>query len=195
MQNTALAFGGGHVSGLNLKTFVSAFAYITQSSVPARLNVNLDRTVGAAYISTQFYWRAKATGSNGKEVDYETKTRDIYVYLPEMNHYDDGHIIRIKRGVNNGSKVYVVPGKSKNLVASSSGWNTTYTTETSQTYLLTNDNGNNVYTYGDSQLAIDSEGDAMVFVYFKDLIKTVTVNNVKKTYKGCWVQWKNPRVW
>jgi len=195
MQNTALAFGGGHVSGLNLKTFVSAFAYITQSSVPARLNVNLDRTVGAAYISTQFYWRAKATNSNGKEVDYETKTRDIYVYLPEMNHYDDGHIIRIKRGVNNGSKVYVVPGKSKNLVASSSGWNTTYTTETSQTYLLTNDNGNNVYTYGDSQLAIDSEGDAMVFVYFKDLIKTVTVNNVKKTYKGCWVQWKNPRVW
>ena len=194
-QNTALAFGGGHVSGLNLKTFVSAFAYITQSSVPARLNVNLDRTVGAAYISTQFYWRAKATNSNGKEVDYETKTRDIYVYLPEMNHYDDGHIIRIKRGVNNGSKVYVVPGKSKNLVASSSGWNTTYTTETSQTYLLTNDNGNNVYTYGDSQLAIDSEGDAMVFVYFKDLIKTVTVNNVKKTYKGCWVQWKNPRVW
>lgn len=195
MQNTALAFGGGHVSGLNLKTFVSAFAYITQTSVPTRLNVNLDRTVGVAYISTQFYWRAKATDTNGKEVDYETKTRDVYVYLPEMNHYDDGHIVRIKRGVNNGSKVYVVPGKSKNLVASSSGWNTTYTTETSQTYLLTNRDGNNVYTYGDSQLIIDSEGDAMAFIYFKDLVKTVTVNNVKKTYKGCWVQWKNPRVW
>ena len=190
-QNTALEIGGGHVAGFNTKTLVSAFAYVTQTSAPTRLNVNLDRTIGSAFISTQYYWRAKATDSNGKEVDYQTKTRDVYVYLPEMNHYDDGHVIHIKRGTNSSNNVYIVPGKSKNLLYAK-GFGGYYTTETGNTYILYDDNS---YATSSEPLKIESEGDAMTFIYFKDLQLRVTKNNITTTYKGCWVQWKNPRTW
>lgn len=190
-QNTALEIGGGHVAGFNTKTLVSAFAYVTQTSAPTRLNVNLDRTIGSAFISTQYNWRAKATDSNGKEVDYQTKTRDVYVYLPEMNHYDDGHVIHIKRGTNSSNNVYIVPGKSKNLLYAN-GFGGYYTTETGNTYILYD---NNSYATSSEPLKIESEGDAMTFIYFKDLQLRVTKNNITTTYKGCWVQWKNPRTW
>lgn len=190
-QNTALEIGGGHVAGFNTKTLVSAFAYVTQTSAPTRLNVNLDRTIGSAFISTQYLWRAKATDSNGKEVDYQTKTRDVYVYLPEMNHYDDGHVIHIKRGTNSSNNVYIVPGKSKNLLYAN-GFGGYYTTETGNTYILYD---NNSYATSSEPLKIESEGDAMTFIYFKDLQLRVTKNNITTTYKGCWVQWKNPRTW
>ena len=190
-QNTALEIGGGHVAGFNTKTLVSAFAYVTQTSAPTRLNLNLDRTIGSAFISTQYHWRAKATDSNGKEVDYQTKTRDVYVYLPEMNHYDDGHVIHIKRGTNSSNNVYIVPGKSKNLLYAN-GFGGYYTTETGNTYILYDDNS---YATSSEPLKIESEGDAMTFIYFKDLQLRVTKNNITTTYKGCWVQWKNPRTW
>ena len=190
-QNTALEIGGGHVAGFNTKTLVSAFAYVTQTSAPTRLNVNLDRTIGSAFISTQYNWRAKATDSNGKEVDYQTKTRDVYVYLPEMNHYDDGHVIHIKRGTNSSNNVYIVPGKSKNLLYAN-GFGGYYTTETGNTYILYDANS---YATSSEPLKIESEGDAMTFIYFKDLQLRVTKNNITTTYKGCWVQWKNPRAW
>lgn len=193
-QNTALEIGGGHVAGFNTKTLVSAFDYVTQTSAPTRLNVNLDRTIGSAFISTQYYWRAKATDSNGKEVDYQTKTRDVYVYLPEMNHYDDGHVIHIKRGTNSSNNVYIVPGKSKNLIYKlyANGFGGYYTTETGNTYILYDANS---YATSSEPLKIESEGDAMTFIYFKDLQLNVTKNNITTTYKGCWVQWKNPREW
>ena len=193
-QNSALEIGGGHVAGFNTKTFVSAFGYVTQTTAPTRLNVNIDRTIGSAYISTQYHWRAKSTDSNGKEVKYQTKTRDVYVYLPEMNHYDDGHVIHIKRGTNSSNGVYIVPGKSKNLVYKlyANGYDGYYTTETGNTYILYDDNS---YATNSDPLKIESEGDAMTFVYFKDLQLSVTKNNITTTYKGCWVQWKNPRTW
>lgn len=193
-QNTALEIGGGHVAGFNTKTLVSAFDYVTQTSAPTRLDVNLDRTIGSAFISTQYHWRAKATDSNGKEVDYQTKTRDVYVYLPEMNHYDDGHVIHIKRGTNSSNNVYIVPGKSKNLIYKlyANGFGGYYTTETGNTYILYD---NNSYATSSEPLKIESEGDAMTFIYFKGLQLNVTKNNITTTYKGCWVQWKNPREW
>lgn len=194
IQNTALEIGGGHVAGFNTKTLVSAFDYVTQTKAPTRLNVNLDRTIGSAFISTQYHWRDKATDSNGKEVDYQTKTRDVYVYLPEMNHYDDGHVIHIKRGTNSSNNVYIVPGKSKNLIYKlyANGYGGYYTTETGNTYILYD---NNSYATSDEPLKIESEGDAMTFIYFKGLQLNVTKNNITTTYKGCWVQWKNPREW
>lgn len=193
-QNSALEIEGGHVAGFNTKTFVSAFGYVTQTTAPTRLNVNIDRTIGSAYISTQYNWRAKSTDSNGKKVEYQTKTRDVYVYLPEMNHYDDGHVIHIKRGTNSSNGVYIVPGKSKNLVYKlyANGYEGYYTTETGNTYILYD---NNSYATNSDPLKIESEGDAMTFVYFKDLQLSVTKNNITTTYKGCWVQWKNPRTW
>ena len=194
IQNTALEIGGGHVAGFNTKTLVSAFDYVTQTKEPTRLNVNLDRTIGSAFISTQYHWRDKATDSNGKEVGYQTKTRDVYVYLPEMNHYDDGHVIHIKRGTNSSNNVYIVPGKSKNLIYKlyENSYGGYYTTETGNTYILYD---NNSYATSSEPLKIESEGDAMTFIYFKDLQLNVTKNNITTTYKGCWVQWKNPREW
>lgn len=194
IQNTALEIGGGHVAGFNTKTLVSAFDYVTQTKEPTRLNVNLDRTIGSAFISTQYHWRDKATDSNGKEVGYQTKTRDVYVYLPEMNHYDDGHVIHIKRGTNSSNNVYIVPGKSKNLIYKlyENGYGGYYTTETGNTYILYD---NNSYATSSEPLKIESEGDAMTFIYFKGLQLNVTKNNITTTYKGCWVQWKNPREW
>lgn len=182
------------MAGFNTKTLVSAFDYVTQTSAPTRLNVNLDRTIGSAFISTQYHWRDKATDSNGKEVDYQTKTRDVYVYLPEMNHYDDGHVIHIKRGTNSSNNVYIVPGKSKNLTYKlyANGYGGYYTTETGNTYILYD---NNSYATSSEPLKIESEGDAMTFIYFKGLQLNVTKNNITTTYKGCWVQWKNPREW
>lgn len=44
-------------------------------------------------------------------------------------------------------------------------------------------------------LNVSSDGDAMTFIFFKSLSVTQTINNTKKTFKGCWVQWKNPRDW
>lgn len=194
IQNTALEIGGGHVAGFNTKTLVSAFDYVTQTKEPTRLNVNLDRTIGSAFISTQYHWRDKATDSNGKEVGYQTKTRDVYVYLPEMNHYDDGHVIHIKRGTNSSNNVFIVPGKSKNLIYKlyANGYGGYYTTETGNTYILYD---NNSYATSSEPLKIESEGDAMTFIYFKGLQLNVTKNNITTTYKGCWVQWKNPREW
>lgn len=193
-KNSALEIEGGHVAGFNTKTFVSAFGYVTQTTAPTRLNVKIDRTIGSAYISTQYNWRAKSTDSNGKKVEYQTKTRDVYVYLPEMNHYDDGHVIHIKRGTNSSNGVYIVPGKSKNLVYKlyANGYEGYYTTETGNTYILYDANS---YATNSDPLKIESEGDAMTFVYFKDLQLSVTKNNITTTYKGCWVQWKNPRTW
>lgn len=193
-ENVALTFGGGCVKGLNLKTFVSAFDYVTATSVPTRLNVNIDRGVGAAFVSTLFHWRSQAKDTNGKDVAYQDKTRDVYVYLPEMNHYDDGHIIHIKRGVNSSNSVYIVPGKAKNLVykSYSSGIGGYYTTETANNFILYDANS---YATSADPLRIASEGDAMTFIYFKNLVYSVTKNNVTTTYKGGWIQWKNPREW
>lgn len=108
-----------------------------------------------------------------------------------MNHYDDGHVIHIKRGTNSSNNVYIVPGKSKNLLYAN-GFGGYYTTETGNTYILYDANS---YATSSEPLKIESEGDAMTFIYFKDLQLRVTKNNITTTYKGCWVQWKNPRTW
>ena len=50
----------------------------------------------------------------------------------------------------------------------------------------------------DANLKIDSESDAMTLVFFKSLEYTVydkKYSGGSKTFKGCWVQWKNPRAW
>lgn len=147
----------------------------------------LTKYMNAVLVNTQFSYRAKATD------DYTTYSRDRYITLPEMTDADDGHVLMIKRG-KGGNSVYVCPGKYKKLVSSSSGFSVTYSTETNDTFMLVNDQ----QYIADANLKLGSESDAMTFVFFKSLQYTVydkKYSGGSKTFKGCWVQWKNPRDW
>ena len=103
-----------------------------------------------------------------------------------MDVYDDGHVIKIKRGSNDGSWVYVSPGGSYRMVYNSSTGEYVRTYGTS--YIMYN---NASYATPSNRLGIESQGDAMEFVYHRDL--QITIDNV--TYYGCWIQYKHPREW
>lgn len=178
-DNIAIEMGGGYISGLNEKIVSYGFDPITNETQPTRLDVNLDRSIVNVYVSTQFYWRKQATDSNGNPVDYSTKTRNVYLNLPPVKQYDDGHIIRIRRAINSGSTVYIVPGKSYRL-ALTDGWNDTYTETEGNSVILT---GADTYKIASSPLTI-AVGETVELVFLRDL--SVTINNVK--YQGVWVK-------
>ena len=198
-KNIALKLQGGCISGLAIHTQSLGLEEITNSSFQQMYNgvkTNLDnipvyntltKYMNAVLVNTQFSYRAKATD------DYTTYSRDRYITLPEMTDADDGHVLMIKRG-KGGNSVYVCPGKYKKLVSSSSGFSVTYSTETNDTFMLVNDQ----QYIADANLKLGSESDAMTFVFFKSLQYTVydkKYSGGSKTFKGCWVQWKNPRDW
>ena len=198
-RNIAIKLQGGCISGLAINTQSFGLEQITNSSFQQTYNgaqTNLDKIpvynsltkyMNAVLVNTQFSYRAKATD------DYTTYSRDRYITLPEMTDADDGHVLMIKRG-KGGNSVYVCPGKYKKLVSSSSGFSVTYSTETNDTFMLVNEQ----QYIADANLKIDSESDAMTFVFFKSLQYTVydkKYSGGSKTFKGCWVQWKNPRAW
>ena len=182
--NEALHIAGGYVSGLAYKPQIAGFGNVTSQTAPTSATVNVDRTTVVLYVTTKFSWRAKERDDKGNDVAWESKTRDMNVNLPEMQHYDDGHTLKIKRGTNNGNKVYVVPGKSHWMSLSDDGRN--YIDNVGQSCILT-DRG----SYVTDKLTIDSEMDSMELVYFRDLMVTIDT----KTYHGIWVQFKNPRDW
>ena len=198
-KNIAIELQGGCISGLAINTQSFGLEQITNSSFQQMYNgvkTNLDnipvyntltKYMNAVLVNTQFSYRAKATD------DYTTYSRDRYITLPEMTDADDGHVLMIKRG-KGGNSVYVCPGKYKKLVSSSSGYSVTYSTETNDTFMLVNEQ----QYIADANLKIGSESDAMTLVFFKSLEYTVYDKKYiggSKTFKGCWVQWKNPRDW
>lgn len=198
-KNIAIKLQGGCISGLAIHTQSLGLEEITNSSFQQMYNgvkTNLDKIpvydtltkyINAVLANTQFSYRAKATDN------YTTYSRDRYITLPEMTDADDGHVLMIKRG-KGGNSVYVCPGKYKKLVSSSSGYSVSYYTETNDTFMLVNEQ----QYIADANLKIDSESDAMTFVFFKSLQYTVydkKYSGGSKTFKGCWVQWKNPRAW
>lgn len=172
-KNIAIALSRGNVASLAVDTYTYMGSDVTSPVVPtAPVNIALDRSVGAAAISTGFRYRENST------LAFEPKSRDVNVTLPEMHKYDDGHIIHIKRLVNNGNYVYLHPAGCWRLNADG--------TETFADTIILYDNS----SYS-TNLRVVSEGDAMTLVFFYDLIVTVG-NNV---YKGVWVQYKHPREW
>ena len=174
--NDAISIGGGYISGASFKTDVFAFKYYTQANAPTRQDVYLDRSINALFVSTRCYWRAKSSD------DYRTINVDVYIHLPDMNDYDDGHILFIKRGADDAGNVYVIPGSGKEYV-NDSGWQKSYSN-------WINCYNNKSYTsLYDNLLNIAYEGSAMMFMYFKSL--QIQMNNLP--YQGCWVQWNNPR--
>lgn len=180
-ENVAIQMNGGSISCLALKTQIIGHDNIVQSSAPTTKSVTLDRNVGSLYVSTHFNWKASSS-----DTSYTSKTRDIYLTLPSMDVYDDGHVIKIKRGSNDGSTVYISPGSSYRMEYDSTTGQYVRTYGTS--YIMYDKAS---YATPSSRLAIESEGDSMTFVFHRDL--QITINNNK--YYGCWIQYKHPRNW
>ena len=179
-DNSAIAISGGYVSGLALKTQVIGHDSITQTTAPTTKSVTIARDVNSVYVSTHFNWRANSSKS------YESKTREIRLTLPDMQPYDNGHVLFIKRGSNNGNYVRVIPGWSyrRGYNSSTMKWET----KSGRSYIIYD---NESYATYSSPLTIESCGDAMCFIYHREL--QVTISNV--TYYGAWVQHKFPREW
>lgn len=185
-DNSAIAISGGYVSGLALKTEVIGHDSITQSTAPTVKSVTIGRDVNSVYVSTHFNWRAKATETNGTAVAYQSKTREVKLTLPDMQPYDNGHVLFIKRGTNNGNYVRVIPGWSyrREFNSSTLKWEV----KSGRSYIIYD---NESYATPSSPLTLQSCGDAMCLIYHREI--RVTINNV--TYYGAWVQHKFPREW
>ncbi len=179
-NNSAITMTGGYVSGFALKTETIGFDTVTASTQPTTVSKTLGRDINSLYVTTQYEWRASSSGT------YATKTREVKVTLPAMEPYDDGHVLFVKRGLNDGNYVKILPGASYRMVynSSSNTWVRTYGTS-----CILYDN-NSIGTSGDP-MPIKSEGDAMCLIYHRDL--AITKGSV--TYHGVWVQHKFPRKW
>lgn len=180
-QNVAIQLNGGSVACLALKTLIIGHDNVIQSTAPTTKYVTLDRNVGSLYVSTHFNWKSTTSVSS-----YTSRTRDVYVTLPAMEVYDDGHILKIKRGSDNGNKVYLRPSTSKWLEFNSATGS--FEVKTGSSYIFYN---NADYAFPSDNMPIDSEGDAMELVYHRDL--KVVKDGVE--YRGCWIQHKHPRSW
>lgn len=185
-DNSAIAISGGYVSGLALKTEVIGHDSITQSTAPTVKSVTIGRDVNSVYVSTHFNWRAKATETDGTAVAYQSKTREVKLTLPDMQPYDNGHVLFIKRGTNNSNYVRVIPGWSyrREFNSSTLKWEV----KSGRSYIIYD---NESYATPSSPLTLQSCGDAMCLIYHREI--RVTINNV--TYYGAWVQHKFPREW
>lgn len=179
-DNSAIAISGGYISGLALKTETIGFDTVTAATKPTTVNKTLGRDTNSLYVTTQFEWRSSSSGT------YATNTREVKVTLPAMEPYDDGHVLFVKRGLNDGNYVKILPGASYRMVYNSSTnkWVRTYGTS-----CILYDN-NSIGTSG-NPMSIKSEGDAMCLIYHRDL--AITQGSV--TYHGVWVQHKFPREW
>ncbi len=179
-DNSAIAISGGYVSGFALKTQVIGHDSITQATAPTTKSVTIGRGINSVYVSTHFNWRANSSNA------YESKTREVKLTLPDMQPYDNGHVLFIKRGSNNGNNVRVIPGGSyrREFNSSTLKWET----KSGRSYIIYD---NESYATPSNVLSIESCGDAMCLIYHRDL--QVTINN--ETYYGAWVQHKFPRAW
>lgn len=107
-------------------------------------------------------------------------TEEIIVTLPEMQVYDDGHVVKIKN--LNGRKVNIKPGYGYHRE-----WNSdtlTYDEVRKETYIHS-DQGTHFTMSSPDDLS--SAGDAAEYVYHRDI--------TNETQSGCWVQYKHPRDW
>ena len=189
-DNAAIAINGGHIQGLAIKTQIIGYDTFRQSTNPSSSDqtktVSLARTVNAVIVSTQYYWIDTAHDN-----EKHTYTRDVNVNLPTMNHYDDGHMIWIKRGSNDDNTVKIIAGGSYHEEYNESTGN--YVNKYYPTYLLTENPAEDEIFLDDIErteyTGMDREGHSMCLIYIRDLM--VTMNNT--TYKGAWVEWKNPR--
>lgn len=143
-------------------------------------NVALDMTLGGYITGLRIKTARLSSGgsSYGSPVAIPKGTNSVilggsgYYQLPSMSKEDDGYVVFIKNDYNGAvhlrSNTSVT---SKGLIRTS--------------FILYNRGSNT------TDLVIDSRGDAMIFVYHRD----VNIAGEENTKVGCWTQYKCPRDW
>jgi hypothetical protein len=143
-------------------------------------NVALDMTLGGYITGFRIKTARLSSGgsSYGSPVAIPKGTNSVilggsgYYQLPSMSKEDDGYVVFIKNdydgAVHLRSNTSVT---SKGLIRTS--------------FILYNKGSNT------TDLVIDSRGDAMIFVYHRD----VNIAGEENTKVGCWTQYKCPRDW
>lgn len=144
-NNVAIALSGGYISGMAYKVQIIG----NSSSI-----VKIDKEVGVILL---------------------VNTTTVTIKLPDMDVFDDGHMIKIKR----------LSGKDQDGIVSITPGTGTFQDGTSKGNYIVFDTGG--WT---RSLQIGSPGDAMELVYVRNLELNST-----NLYKGAWVQFKNPRDW
>lgn len=104
---------------------------------------------------------------------------DIILTLPQMQLYDDGHVIRIKR-LGTG-KVSIRMGYCYTYNGTATRW---------QVPCMIYDN-NQTLTGASNSLSLDSACDSIELVWCRDIIRTVG----STSYYGAWIEYKLPRDW
>lgn len=143
-------------------------------------NVALDMTLGGYITGLRIKTARLSSGGNsyGSPVAIPKGTNSVilggsgYYQLPAMSKEDDGYVVFIKNdydgAVHLRSNTSVT---SKGLIRTS--------------FILYNKGSNT------TDLVIDSRGDAMIFIYHRD----VNIAGEENTKVGCWTQYKCPRDW
>jgi hypothetical protein len=143
-------------------------------------NVALDMTLGGYITGLRIKTARLSSGgsSYGSPVAIPKGTNSVilggsgYYQLPSMSKEDDGYVVFIKNDY--GGAVHLRSNTSvtsKGLIRTS--------------FILYNRGSNT------TDLVIDSRGDAMIFVYHRD----VNIAGEENTKVGCWTQYKCPRDW
>ena len=153
-------------------------------------NVALDMTLGGYVaglrIKNAYMSSGGSTYATAKDIDKNVHSVVLagagYYRLPKMEKWDDGYVIFVKRATDSGA-VHLCSNVSVTI-------NTVTAQDRTGTSFLYYDRGS-----GTTDLEIKSSGDAMMLVYHRDMSFTVTENNKKKEYYGCWIQYKCPRDW
>jgi hypothetical protein len=153
-------------------------------------NVALDMTLGGYVaglrIKNAYMSSGGSTYATAKDIDKNVHSVVLagagYYRLPKMEKWDDGYVILVKRATDSGA-VHLCTGVSVTV-------DPTTAKDRTATSFLYYDRGS-----GTIDLEIKSSGDAMMLVYHRDMVFTVTENKKKKVYYGCWIQYKCPRDW
>lgn len=143
-------------------------------------NVALDMTLGGYITGLRIKTARLSSGgsSYGSPVAIPKGTNSVilggsgYYQLPSMSKEDDGYVVFIKNDYDGA--VHLRSNTSvtlKGLIRTS--------------FILYNKGSNT------TDLVIDSRGDAMIFVYHRD----VNIAGEENTKVGCWTQYKCPRDW
>lgn len=143
-------------------------------------NVALDMTLGGYITGLRIKTARLSSGgrSYGSPVAIPKGTNSVilggsgYYQLPTMSKEDDGYVVFIKNDYDGA--VHLRSNTSKT------------STGLTRTSFILYDRGSNT-----TDLVIQSRGDAMIFVYHRD----VNIAGEENTKVGCWTQYKCPRDW
>lgn len=163
---------GRYYGDINYALFCGAKGAVT--------NVALDMTLGGYITGLRIKNTRLSSGgsSYNSPVAIPKGTNSVilggsgYYQLPEMNKEDDGYVVFVKNDYDGAVHL------RSNTSITSKGL--------SRTSFILYDRGSNT-----TDLVIDSRGDAMLFVYHRD----VNIAGEENTKVGCWTQYKCPRDW